>query len=224
MQDNQAKHRQLAKQRVKIERKKTGRGEAGTALLVCEGECTEPFYLKRLLQHLAINAASVEIMPGQSKSDAMAVINRARQRFEQDPRDRVFVVIDGDKPELVAKALRLCKTPLQRANRKKRLPEIRIEPILSNPCFEMWLLLHFQYCDQPFRSFADVLVELKGYLPDYKKCEPHIFDHVGANEGLSRALSNAPKLRRSLKQTGASSPYTDMDLLVEALRAITTRN
>jgi len=66
MQEKNAKRGQLAKERAKAERKKAGRRETGSALLVCEGKCTEPYYLRGLLHHLGINSASVEILPGQS--------------------------------------------------------------------------------------------------------------------------------------------------------------
>ena len=168
----------LAKTRLKAERKNAGRRERSSALLVCEGKCTEPFYLRGLLQHLDISAASVEIIEGQSKCNAVAVVNRARQRFDQVPRDRVFVLIDAEQADL-AKALLHCNTPLQRESKKKELPEIRIEPILSSPCFEVWLLLHFRYCDRPFVHFADVLPELEACLPEYQKNNPAIFMNVG---------------------------------------------
>lgn len=219
MRENQAKHRQLARERAKTARKKAGRRETGSALLVCEGECTEPFYLQGLLQYLDINAASVEIIEGQTKSNAVAVVNRARQRFDQVPRDRVFVLIDAEQQDL-PQALKLCRAPVQRANKKKGLPEIRIEPIVSTPCFEVWLLLHFRYCDQPFASFADVLPELQASQPDYFKADPRIFLKVGGGEGLERALLHVTKLRAAMAQTGSNSPATDMDKLVEALRAI----
>lgn len=147
MREKQPKHRQLAKERTKAERKKAGRRESGSALLVCEGECTEPFYLKGL-------------------------------------------------------------------------PETFIEPIVSTPCFEVWLLLHFRYCDQPFGRFADVLPELQVGLPDYSKAAPHIFAKVGGGEGLQRAMLFAQRLRQALAATGANSPATDVDKLVEALRTI----
>ena len=219
MKDNQPKHRQIAKARGKAERTKAVRRETGSALIVCEGECTEPFYLKGLIQHFGINSASVEIVPGESKSNAIAVVNRARERFEQDPRDRVFVVIDAEQIDL-ARAIKLCKSPLQRANRKKELPEIRIEPIITSPCFELWLLLHFRFTDQPFGSFEDVRPQLQLELPGYSKNDPHIFAKVGGGEGLQRALLHAEKLRSTLKATGAKSPDTNLDILVEAMLAI----
>lgn len=219
MRDNQAKYRQLAKERAKIQRKQASRRESGSALIVCEGKCTEPFYLRGVLHHLGINEASVEILEGQSDTHAVAIVKRASQRFEQVPRDRVFVVIDAEQDDL-AQALKLCDTPLQRANQKKELMEIKIEPIISTPCFETWLLLHFRYCDQPFTSYADILPELLVNLPGYFKADPRIFQKVGGGEGMERALSNTAKLREALTHMGSNSPATDMDRLVEALQAI----
>jgi hypothetical protein len=219
MQENKGKQRQLAKERARAERKKAGRSEKGSALLVCEGKCTEPRYLHGLLRHLDISTANVEIIEGQSRSNAVAVVTRARQRFETAPRYRVFVLIDTEQADL-PQALKQCKTPLQRENKKKGHPLIRIEPVLSTPCFEFWLLLHFRYCDQPFTCFADVLPELRASLPDYRKSEPAIFLKTGGGEGLDRALLNTAKLRRFLGQTQSTIPATDMDRLVEALHAI----
>ncbi len=71
MQDKNAKRGRLVKERAKAERKKAGRRETGSALLVCEGECTEPYYLRGLLNHFGINSASVEVLPGQSNSNAV---------------------------------------------------------------------------------------------------------------------------------------------------------
>ena len=219
MRENSPPRRQLAKARAKAERKQSGRRETGSALLVCEGECTEPFYLKGLLVHLGINAASVEIVPGDTRSNAVSVVKRARERFDQVPRDRVFVLLDAEQADL-PQALELCKVPVQRSNKKKGLPEICVEPIVSVPCFEVWLLLHFRYTDQPFRDFAAMLLELQAHLPDYQKADRHIFERVAGAGGLDRALLHLPRLRMALVQAGAASSVTDMDRLVEALRAI----
>ncbi|HNO32342.1 MAG TPA: hypothetical protein PKI78_11195, partial [Anaerolineales bacterium] len=94
MKDRQPKYRQLARERAKAERKERGRRERGSALVVCEGECTEPYYLRGLLAHLGINDASVEVVAGKTDSNAVAVVHRARERFGQIPRDRVFVLVD----------------------------------------------------------------------------------------------------------------------------------
>jgi len=221
MSANQNKNPKLVKARISTERKKVCRRERGSALLVCEGKCTEPCYLQGLLRYLEISAASVEIIEGQTNSNAVAVVKRARQRFDQVPRDRVFALIDAEQADLT-KALKQCEKPLQHENKKKEIPEIRIEPILSSPCFEVWLLLHFRFSDQPLHNFASLLPELEVNLPNYQKNDPAIFLKVGGGEGLKRALVNTARLRNALCETGAINPSTDMDKLVEAMVAIQT--
>lgn len=221
MRHHRAKSGRLAIERIRAERKVSGRHQKASALIVCEGEFTEPFYLRGLIAYLQINSANVEVVAGQTRSNAVAVVKRARDRFVQMPRDRVFVVIDGEQADL-PRALNHCKTPLQRENSKRGQSEICIEPIISLPCFEVWLLLHFRFSDQPFICYADLLPTLRAYLPDYAKKDPYIFFKAGAGEGLHRAMINAHRLRASKLQTGGKTPATDMDILVKSLRAISS--
>jgi len=130
-------------------------------------------------------------------------------------------VIDAEQDDL-NKALKLCEKALQQENKKKEIPEILIEPILSLPCFEVWLLLHFRFSDQPFVNFASLLPELHLNIPNYQKNDPGIFLKVGGGEGLQRALTNTVRLRNALKQKGAGNPSTEMDKIVEAMIAIQT--
>jgi hypothetical protein len=219
MKDRQPKHRQLAKERNKIERKTAIRRETGSALVVCEGKCTEPFYLQGVLQHLRLSSANVEIIRGQSDSNAVAVVERALRRFTQRPCDRVFVVIDAEQKDL-AQALALCKTPVQNENEKKGLSGIFIVAIVSTPCFVFWLLIHFRYCARPFSRFSEVLSELKKHLPGYEKIDPHIFVKVDGAVGLQRALQHAERLRTEHAKIGSRNPGTDMDVLIHALMGL----
>ena len=69
----------------------------------------------------------------------------------------------------------------------------------------MWLLLHFRYCDQPFRVFNDVFSQLRVHLPDYSKADRKIFVTVGAEEGLHKAMLHSSRLRTASKKSGAPS-------------------
>lgn len=215
MRDNQPKHRQLAKERSKDERKAVQRQERGTALITFEGQCTEPQYFKGLLRELRISS-SVEIFEGNGKSDALSVVERARARFDLDPRDRVFAVIDAEQENL-AEALESCKEPVQQANRRKGLPEIRIEPIVTAPCFEFWLLLHFDYTDRAFTCFSDLAPAIESKIPGYHKSDPLIFRKAGGVEGVLHALEYVQRLKRRLSESGASIPNSDIPLLIQAL-------
>lgn len=222
MREDHPHQRRLAKNRHKHERRITRRAERATALIVCEGECTEPYYLKALLALLGISTASAVIVPGQTHADPVAVVTRAKERFTQAPEfDKVFVVIDGDQANL-AYALHLCDTPIQRASQKAGRPEIRIQPIISSPCIEFWLLLHFAYTDQLFGNCADVIRALRGHLPDYKKADPKIFQKVGGETGLCRAMAHVERLTSARTVGDTAWPSTSLPILVEALRAMRT--
>lgn len=136
MRDNQPKYRQ----HIKLERKTATREPKDTALIVCEGKRTEPNYLNGLLFFLKIPTASVKITGEQKNHNAVAVVKAAKRCFAEDSRDHVFVVIDGEQQDIEV-ALKECKKPLEGT-------EVKIKPILSKPCFEFWLLLHFQYSDK----------------------------------------------------------------------------
>ena len=65
---------------------------------------------------------------------------------------------------------------------------------------------------------------LQKELSNYTKSDRDIFTKVGGAEGLQRALQNAPRLRDSINQTGATSPSTYMDSLVVALQDIAPKD
>jgi hypothetical protein len=205
MQENKDKNRHLAKERTRAERKKAGRREKGSALLVCEGKCTEPFYLQGLLQYLDVSTANVEIIEGQSRSNAVAVINRARQRFDTAPRES-GVRADRHRASRPDSSLEAMQEAAATREQEKGLPLIHIEPILSTPCFEVWLLLHFRLLATNLsHALLMCCPSCKPAFPDYQKSDPAIFLKVGGGEGLGRALMNTTQLRSALAQTNSRS-------------------
>ena len=93
MRTNRARSGLLAIERTRVDRKNSGRQEKGSALIVCEGEFTEPYYLKGFLAHLYINISSVDVIAGHTRSNAVAVVIRDLLPFPLSPNDRLFVVI-----------------------------------------------------------------------------------------------------------------------------------
>ena len=98
--------------------------------------------------------------------------------------------------------------------------------ITSTPCFEVWLLLHFQYSDQPFypsgkKSVGDqvvtVLKSMHGFSK-YGKGQSGIYAQL--KEKLTDALANAERLREQGMATGSINPATDVDRLVKDIQAI----
>lgn len=83
------------------------------------------------------------------------------------------------------------------------------------PCFEYWLLLHFEYTTKAFlgtpgrSACRRVISELKRHLSDYEKNDPRLF--VRLREQMPEAVARAKQGRKE----GAS--FTDVGELVERL-------
>lgn len=78
--------------------------------------------------------------------------------------DRVYALIDRDK---ILQDRR--QTEYQQA---KTEAEARGVIVLEhNPCFEMWLLVHFVFTGKLFGNYAEVSDMLQRYIPEYGKSE-----------------------------------------------------
>jgi hypothetical protein len=133
-------------------------------------------------------------------------------------------VFDRDTHSTFDEAINRIKTL---ASQKKPQP---LSAITSNPCFEVWLLLHFGFSDQPFqgagkKSIADQVVaklkKEKGF-EHYAKGQKNVFSRLKGR--LSDALRNADQLRKMTSTTRSPNPSTDMDVLVLALQEMARIN
>ena len=109
--------------------------------MFCEGTRTEPEYLQALKQEPAVReVASVEIRIDMEASGAVpltlvreATEARARNSQDQGDVDEVWCLFDVEWPQ---NHPNLDEAIDQAAQRDVRLA-------ISNPCFELWLALHF---------------------------------------------------------------------------------
>ena len=79
----------------------------------------------------------------------------------------------------------------------------------NNPCFEMWLLLHFVFTGKHFGTCSDVVSDLKKHIPNYSKGEKFL-NGAGLyrqykQQLLENALMNAKKLEKN--RTAQSKQY-----------------
>lgn len=88
-----------------------------------------------------------------------------------------------------------------------------IEVILSNPCFEVWYLLHFRYSAKQYDSSKDVVAELKKCIPSYEKSNdvfdqlwPKVDDAIHRCDLLNEYHLKCKRKLRSLE----SNPSTEM--------------
>ena len=109
-------------------------------------------------------------------------INTARNKdIESQQGDTIFAVFDTDfnKESQISEARKLAE-------------KNDVGLILSNPCFEVWLLLHFRYSTRGYQSNHEVLNELCSLWPVYQKNLKSFQDLYGS---LDTAVENATKLK-----------------------------
>lgn len=95
-----------------------------------------------------------------------------------------------------------------------------VEIYSSNPCFELWYLLHFTYSTKPYNSNIEVINKLKKYIPDYEKnkCNFNILYPL-----TSKAITNSKLIQLKQKEINynnnylINNPNTDVYKLVEKL-------
>ena len=91
----------------------------------------------------------------------------------------------------------------------------------SWPCFEFWLLLHFEIVRAPYARKGSVspcdacIHDLRKYLPEYSKGDPATFEALW--HLLDDAIENATKAAADATATGEHNPSTEVHELVVQL-------
>lgn len=153
-------------------KKKRGRRTRGkripsrTILIVCEGE-SESIYLNALKKELELRTTSIKIEA--NAGNHSATVKRAiklRDKRAKDatvsdtltPYDEIWCVFDVENPQNhqddLTKAIQLAGNQFQLA--------------ISNPCFEVWYLLHFSK-GHYFRDGQHAKQALKKQIPNYNE-------------------------------------------------------
>lgn len=206
------------KARNQIDRRKASREPYDRVLIVCEDSKSTPSYLEAIRDDLKLNLANIKICGKECGSAPISVVNYATDLMKKDTGyDKVYCVIDRDRHPNFREAL-------QKAKGKK------IEVIVSIPCFEYWLLLHYDYITTPFQAAQgshceEVIKALKKYEPNYEKGKNFLKQHYSCclKEKQDTAIKNARKRESECqheKLLENKNPYTQMYLLIEYLSNI----
>jgi hypothetical protein len=187
-------------------------------LIVCEGEKTEPEYLKGLQKFHRLSNANITIVPGDG-NDPVSIVRHALDAYRRADGDfnRVYCVFDRDGHANYQEALDLvANSPLGRKG--------KLFAITSVPCFEIWVLLHFAYTTAPFvtaggRSACDnVISAIRGHVPEYQKALAGTFEQLQPR--LDTALTHANRLAQHNRDTDSPNPATKVHELVSYLREL----
>ena len=159
------------------------RKEGVTFLIVCEGQKTERIYFGRYRER---NSGLIIFTPDSTVTDPENLVEFAISQMKKcaidfENGDQVWCVFDVD---------RNTNENIEKAKRKAQ--DANITLCLSNPCFEVWYILHFHYFDQRISS-SDLQSKLEDRIPDYDKVKDY-FDILISKREI--AIKYAIKLNK----------------------------
>jgi hypothetical protein len=212
-------HKRKARTGAALQRQTHTRTKNKRYLIVCEGTKTEPNYFREMLVDLQVRPSVVRIAPNDGNSPDR-IVAHALALYQDDAQcgdayDAVYCVFDRDTHTTFDAAVQ----DTLRLNKKGK-PLIAIT---STPCFEVWLLLHFECSTQPFmptgkKSAGDRVMSAlkkKSGFGHYEKNQNGVYSRLKTR--LSDALDHAAALRKQGVAMGSSNPATDIDQLVSVL-------
>ena len=202
-----------------VRRRQSFREGKARILVLCEGTRTEPIYVNGFKRKFRLTSLIVKSLRPNS-GGLSALVKKAQLALSEDPNlDEVYCVLDHDGRENAVKSVR---RQLSKLNGQRRRTTVRM--VLSVPCFEYWLLLHFRMTSRSFtgilggQSACDqVIDELRRYMPGYRKNDVRLFDEC---EGcIGDAIANAKSVH-AVSSDGA--PRSDVADLVSRLMRISS--
>lgn len=177
------------------------RSRVPLVLVFCQGEVTEPDYFDLLKQRYRLKFS---VKP-RSLNPVKLVRDAISQAKHDGDWDEIYVVVDVDESsvEQIQQAARQCRT----------INGTKISLVVTNPCFEFWLLLHTDYhpVDGLTRQDAQRAAIQRGILTGKgNKAIAADFDVEGHENAKGKGYST------DMGELGAS-PSTAMPFLVERL-------
>jgi hypothetical protein len=197
-----------------LSRRKPTRTQRTRILIYAEGEVTEPAYFRNLAQlHRAV--VQIELGPDQGSPKTLVELAKAKKKqAERDAKksrddtylyDEVWCVFDIDDHFKVNDAIIQAR-------------DNRIHCAISNPCFELWVLLHYR--DQTAHVERDKLASiLRKHIPDYCKHVP--FEEIHALRGEARKRAVALEEEQQRDSEVGRNPSTTVHHLVAAIEGCT---
>lgn len=182
-------------------------------LIVCEGE-TEQLYFEAARVKFELTTAEVRLPDNNVGPAPISVVDCAiKKANEQGGYDHIFCVFDRDGHESYERA----RQKIEAHATRKRNP-LPMKEAISVPCFEFWVLLHFETTDSPFANCDQVIQRIRrAHLPGYTKADAEVIKALMPR--LDTATTNA-----ALVESGAAvnnfNPFTTAHHVIEHLRLV----
>lgn len=201
------KRKEAAARRAKREEKK--RADQVRVLIVSEGSKTEPNYLTEFFKLDGLGRIEPFATRDHNTSPSRLIEQAKRILTDDTDFDLAFVVGDRDEFQDFEQA-------------RNAAPHINVVPriqyIYSDPCFELWFLLHFELWDSPIDRHK-IKDEVKKYIEDYEKGSSTVARKIYAR--TDEAITNSENLRNRMEASDSTCPSTLVDMMINQVRKFT---
>lgn len=204
------------RQRAQLERKQNKRASYDRILIVCEGEKTEPFYFEEIREFYKLQTANVKVTHSTYGTSPLQIVEYSLDECLRTRKwEQVYCVFDRDDHRSFNDAIQKINT-LNVKHRNDLKQPIKFTAIQSNPCFELWLLLHFECVTRhSHRNQIISLLSQADRINGYGKGQAGNFNKTKDN--LKTAFQNAATLKAERDRVQTENPYTNVDELVYRL-------
>ena len=212
-------HKRKGKRKRELERRGTTRSPRKRVLIVCEGEKTEPYYFRSLIHSLGLRAAEVQVCAGSGSAPISVVECGTRILNEDSDFDQIYFVFDKDSHASYASALSRVKN----LRKKRTYNNKSISAITSNPCFEVWFLMHYQAYTRPItaaggRSACENVIRVLKKFPEFYNYNKGNRKLIELSVGrLEEAKENSEQVLKLCEASGTSIHYGNPTTLVHKL-------
>ena len=204
----------MARQISKKKRNDFRRKQKPLILIIAEGKnVTESQYFQSFQERYAEYNIKI-LIPGHitDPTNMQTAIENYWKQYDLDEGkgDIAFIVLDLDCDENKARLI-------EELSRKSHVAQF----VVSNPCFEVWFLLHFKYTTHHYSSCSEVIQDLRVFIDDYEKSldvSPIMKDR------LAFAMKNAEKLQSYYDELGydwpsdSCNPRTDVPIIIKEIQ------
>jgi hypothetical protein len=186
-------------------------------LIVCEGAKTEVNYFEEIRQEARLPTVNVRVIHSPLGTEPQQIVQGAQEEFLKSTAfEKVYAVFDRDEHLTYANAIAMAEARDGKLKNDEKEP-ISFEAVVSVPCFELWLLLHFDSIMAPIHR-REALERLQRHLTGYQKGNNGVYPATLAN--LDVATQRARVLKQRFSRLSGTDAYTDVHELVDVLRKL----
>jgi hypothetical protein len=195
-----------------LRRKSASRKPKNIVYVLCEGGVTEPDYLREFVRHVDPDKRKVlKVLGGKGvpytvvqECVALRKELRSKNRHSMASGDQIWAVFDVDEHLRLTEAAEFA-----------RVHDVKLA--ISNPCIELWGLLHAGEVDAPLTR-QEAQRKLRDIMPGYDHRKNPVFPWSYCVDKFEAAMRNAVRGRKNREAEGSrfpnDSPSSSFDLLL----------